>query len=98
MKPGKLYIKIFLSFVLILFITEILVFGLFLFSVGRHFRSRIDQYTGAKSLVAKELLEDNNEHPFPALSESLMNIKLCLDEKTCNIIPKMPPPCQYKKD
>lgn len=58
MKPGKLYIKIFLSFVLILFVTEILIFGLFLFSVGRHFRSRIDQYTGAKSLVAKELLEE----------------------------------------
>jgi signal transduction histidine kinase len=58
MKPGKLYIKIFLSFVLILFITEILVFGLFLFSAGRYFRSRFDRYTGAKSLIAKELLEE----------------------------------------
>jgi len=58
MKPGKLYIKIFLFFVLILFVTEILVFGLFLFFAGRHFRSRIDQYTGAKSLIAKELLEE----------------------------------------
>lgn len=58
MKPGKLYLKIFLSFVLILIITEILIFGLFIFSTGRSFRSRFEQYTIAKALIAKELLEE----------------------------------------
>jgi two-component system sensor histidine kinase CpxA len=58
MKPGKLYLKIFLSFVLILIITEILIFGLFMFSTGRNFRSRFEQYTKAKALIAKELLEE----------------------------------------
>lgn len=58
MKPGKLYIKIFLSFILVLIVTEILVFGLFLFSAGRHFHSRFEQYTKAKTLIAKELLEE----------------------------------------
>ena len=58
MKPGKLYLKIFLSFVLILIITEILIFGLFMFSTGRSFRSRFEQHTKAKTLIAKELLEE----------------------------------------
>ncbi|MBC8461136.1 MAG: HAMP domain-containing histidine kinase [Deltaproteobacteria bacterium] len=58
MKPGKLYLKIFLSFVLILIITVILIFGLFIFSTGRDFRSRFEQYTIAKALIAKELLEE----------------------------------------
>ena len=58
MRPGKLYIKIFLSFVLVLIITEILIFGLFVFSAGRSFRSRIEQYTGAKVMIAKDVVED----------------------------------------
>lgn len=58
MRPGKLYIKIFFSFLVVLIITEILVFGLFLFTAGRSFRSRFEQYTGAKILIAKEIVED----------------------------------------
>jgi two-component system sensor histidine kinase CpxA len=83
MKPGKLYIKIFLFFVLILFVTEILVFGLFLVSAGRHFRSRIDQYTGAKSLIAKELLEEkirSRPETQPADNELLKDYVLRLGE------------------
>ena len=34
MKPGKLYIKIFISFVIVLIITEIFIFGLFVFTAG----------------------------------------------------------------
>jgi len=57
MKIGKLYIKIFLSFVLVLIVTEILVFGLFVFASGRTFRSRFEQYTGVAVLIAKEAFE-----------------------------------------
>ena len=58
MKPGKLYIKIFLSFLVVLVITEILVFALFIFSAGRTFRSRFERYTAAKVLVAKDFIQE----------------------------------------
>ncbi len=61
MIPGRLYFKIFLSFLLVLFITEILIFGLFLFSVGRHFRSRLENFTAAKVLMLKEVVENKIE-------------------------------------
>jgi len=56
-KPGRLYIRIFLSFVLVLIVTEILIFGLFMVSVGRAFRSRLERHTSVKVLMVKELLE-----------------------------------------
>jgi len=58
MRPGKLYIKIFLSFLLILVITEILIFALFIIQAGRSFHSRMDPYINAHVLIAKELAED----------------------------------------
>ena len=58
MKPGKLYIRIFLSFVLVLIVTEILIFGLFMVSAGRAFRSRLERHTSVKVLMVKELLEE----------------------------------------
>ncbi len=58
MRPGRLYIKIFISFILVLIVTEALIFGLFVFSVGRGFRSRFEQYTGAQVLIAKEMVEE----------------------------------------
>jgi len=57
-KPVKLYIRIFVSFVLILIVTEILIFGLFMVFAGRSFRSRLEQYTKAKVLMVKEVVED----------------------------------------
>ena len=57
MKPGKLYIRIFLSFVLVLIVTEILIFGLFMVSAGRTFRSHLERHTSVKVLMVKELLE-----------------------------------------
>ena len=58
MKPGKLYIKIFVSFVLILLVTEILIFGFFLIFAGRHFRERTISYANAQALLAKEFVEE----------------------------------------
>ncbi len=58
MKIGKLYLKIFLSFLGILVITEIVIFGLFMVFSGRQFKSRIEQYTAAKVLMLKEVVED----------------------------------------
>ena len=57
MKPGRLYLKIFLSFLLILIVTEILVFGLFILSAGRIFHSRFERHTRTQVLMAKELIE-----------------------------------------
>lgn len=58
MRPGKLYLKIFLSFVGVLLVTEILIFGFFMVTVGRVVRDRFDHYTRAKVLVAREFLRD----------------------------------------
>lgn len=58
MKPGKLYIKILFSFLLILVVTEILIFGFFVVSVGKAFRSRYEEYSLGKIRIVKEMIED----------------------------------------
>jgi two-component system sensor histidine kinase CpxA len=58
MKPGKLYLKIFLSFLAILFITEISIFALFMMIPGKDFRAQLEHYTKGKVLIVKEIVED----------------------------------------
>jgi two-component system sensor histidine kinase CpxA len=58
MKPGKLYLKIFLSFLAILFITEISIFALFVMIPGQDFRAQLEHYTRGKVLIVKEIIED----------------------------------------
>jgi two-component system sensor histidine kinase CpxA len=58
MKPGKLYLKIFLSFVMILIVTELLIFGLFMVTAGQIFQDRFEFYTKAKVLVTRELVKE----------------------------------------
>jgi len=71
MKPGKLYIKIFVSFVIVLIITEILIFGLFVFTAGRSARSRIERYVNAQSTVVSQYVEGTiRSEPDTGLSEN----------------------------
>ena len=71
MKPGKLYIKIFISFVIVLIITEILIFGLFVFTAGRSARSRIERYVNAQSAVVRQYVETTiRSEPHVGLSEN----------------------------
>jgi len=58
MKIGRLYIKIFLSFLLVLFVTEILIFGFFSIVIGRKIHERFEKEIGNKTLLAKELIEE----------------------------------------
>ncbi len=58
MRLGKLYIKISLSFLGLLFITLFVIFGLFIFSPGKYFTTRLEQYTETKVLIVKEVIED----------------------------------------
>ena len=58
MRPGKLYIKISLSFLAVLFITLIVIFTLFLVSPGKHFATRLEEHTKTKVLIVKEVVED----------------------------------------
>lgn len=58
MKISRLYIKIFLSFVCVLIVTMIVIFLLFLRFSGREFKTRFEQYTAAKVLMVKEVVED----------------------------------------
>jgi len=57
-KIRKLYIKILLSFVGILLVTEICIFGFFILSAGKTFRERFEQYTAAKIILARETVEE----------------------------------------
>ncbi len=77
MRPGKLYIKIFLSFVLILIVTEILVFGFFSLFAGRSIRSQLERYAGAQAMIIKELIEEkirSEPQSRPAENEPLRNL------------------------
>ena len=58
MKPGKLYLKIFLSFIVVLIVTEIMIFGLFVRFMGRHFHSRVERYVNAQSLIVRQYVEE----------------------------------------
>jgi two-component system sensor histidine kinase CpxA len=58
MKLSKLYIKIFLSFLLVLIVTFVLIFAIFVIAAGRDFHSRMGQYVRAHVLITKELVED----------------------------------------
>ena len=79
MKPGKLYLKIFFYFVMILIVTELLIFGLFIVTAGRIFQARFEHYTRAKALVARELVKEkiqSEPERHPAENESLKNLIL----------------------
>jgi len=56
-KPGRLYLKIFLSFLAILLITEISIFALFITIPGKDFRVRLEHYTEGKVLIIKRIVE-----------------------------------------
>jgi len=58
MKFRSMYTKILLSFLVVLIITEILVFFLFIMIPARHFTARFEQFAKAKVLVVKEVVED----------------------------------------
>jgi two-component system sensor histidine kinase CpxA len=71
MKLSKLYIKIFLSFLLVLVVTFILIFAIFVIAAGRDFHSRMGHYVRAHVLITKELVEDKiNSNPGVPVSEN----------------------------
>jgi signal transduction histidine kinase len=71
MKLSKLYIKIFLSFVLVLFLTAFLIFGLFMFAAKRGFQSRMERALSAHVLIVKNLVEANiRENPEIRLADN----------------------------
>ena len=57
MIPGKLYTKIFISFLLILIITEILIFWLFVSATGRSIRLRREQDIARKLTISIDIAE-----------------------------------------
>ncbi|MBU2643064.1 HAMP domain-containing histidine kinase [bacterium] len=57
MKPGRLYIRIFLSFVVLLIITEIAIFGFFILFSGRYSRERFEKENLDKLTMSLQLIE-----------------------------------------
>jgi two-component system sensor histidine kinase CpxA len=80
MRPKRLYTKIFFSFLLVLVVAEILIFGLFIAAVGREFRTRMEH---AKALLLKEVIEEkiNSRLEAPlAENESLRDFLIRFDK------------------
>ena len=68
---SRLYIKIFLSFLLVLIVTFVLIFAIFVIAAGRDFHSRMGHYVKAHVLITKELVEDKIEsNPGVPVSEN----------------------------
>ncbi|MFH2130988.1 MAG: HAMP domain-containing sensor histidine kinase [bacterium] len=57
MKPGRLYIRIFLSFVVLLLITEMAIFGFFVLFSGRYRRDRFERENLDKLTMSRQLIE-----------------------------------------
>ena len=55
MKPSKIYIKIFISFLLILIVTEAVIFALFVIYIGSRFR---EHDVKSKVLMLREVIEE----------------------------------------
>ena len=80
MKRGKLYIKIFVSFAIVLIITEIVIFGMFVLTEGRRARSRIKSYVNAQSTVVRQYVEATiRSEPHVGVSENSSLTKLIHD-------------------
>ena len=68
MKPGRLYIKIFLSFVVFLIITEIAIFGFFILFSGQYYQQRFEKETLEKLTLSLQLIEKEiQDKPFREL-------------------------------
>jgi two-component system sensor histidine kinase CpxA len=68
---------------LILVVTELLIFGLFIVTAGRIFQARFEHYTRAKVMVARELVKEkiqSEPERRPAENEALKNLILFLGE------------------
>lgn len=63
MNPGKIYYKIFLSFLLTLIVTEVLIFGLFGIIMGRHLRPQAERYASAQVMMMTEIIESKMRSP-----------------------------------
>jgi len=71
MKPSRLYFKLLLSFLGVLFITEILILGLFIITAGRSFRQYVDKQSIAKLLIFKEMIQEKvNKTPLTPLDQN----------------------------
>ena len=58
MKIGRLYTKIFFCFLIILIVTQLLTFALFIVFPGRYFHERFEQYAKGHATLVKTFLEE----------------------------------------
>jgi signal transduction histidine kinase len=80
MGTGKLYIKILLSFLAVLFITFMVIFALFHALPGKHLTARLEDFAKTKALVVKEAVEDKiRSAPTTDLSKNEPLKKFILD-------------------
>jgi len=66
MKLRSIYAKIVLSFLVVIIVTEVLVFFLFIMIPARHFTARFEQFVKSRVFVMKEIVEDKVRSVPPA--------------------------------
>ena len=88
MRLDRLYVKIFLSFLLLLIVAQVLTFAFYLLAPEKTFRHRVDQHLRAYARVAREMVEGNiRASPGTAplenesLKEALVSLARALEAK-----------------
>jgi two-component system sensor histidine kinase CpxA len=73
MRTGKVYIKIFLSFLGVLIITEAVIFVLFMVYAGRPVKAWADRLNAAKVVLVKETIEEIIQEKIRAEPDALVS-------------------------
>lgn len=103
MKIKRLYIKILLSFVGVMVVTEILILGLFVSTAGHAFKTHFKEKTISKLRVFKSIIQDKmNQEPETPLSQrediiqflstfsSLLDVDIWLIDSEGSVVLKTP--------
>lgn len=79
MITTRLYWKIFFGFLVVLLVTEVLVFGLFLATAGRTFRDRYHKYAEATMVVTRSLIDQRLATAGPGNAAKAASLQDSLD-------------------
>ncbi|MBT4269069.1 MAG: HAMP domain-containing histidine kinase [Deltaproteobacteria bacterium] len=80
MKPGRLYLKIFLSFVVFLIITEIAIFGFFILFSGRYYKEQFQKESLEKLTLSMQLIEREIQSSSPLPLSEITSLRELVEQ------------------
>lgn len=69
-REAKIYKKILISFLVVLFVSEIMIFGLFTRTMEREFSRDLVEFTATKTLIARDYVMDELSKTIPEMYET----------------------------